>query len=74
MGSEGKEFSGINEEVAELVLLQLKEGIERYLEQYLAELRQQIIAIYENWWDKYRVTAREIEEERDMARQSSMGF
>lgn len=49
-----------NGEVAELVFLKLKEGIDHHLEQYLTELRHQIIAIYENWWDKYRVTERDI--------------
>jgi len=63
-----------DEEVVELVLLKLKEGIDGYLEQYLTELRQQIISIYENWWDKYKVTVREIEEERDLARLKLDGF
>ncbi len=57
-----------NGEVTELVICQLKEGIDQYLEQYLAELRNLIIAIYENWWDKYRVNAREIEGDRDLAK------
>jgi type I restriction enzyme M protein len=63
-----------NEEVEELVLRQLKEGIDQYLEQYLTELRQQIIAIYENWWDKYNVTAREIEGARDRSKAKLDGF
>lgn len=63
-----------NGEVAELVFLKLKEGIDQYLEQYLTEMRNQIIAIYETWWDKYRVTAREIEGERDLAKAKLDGF
>ena len=63
-----------NGEVAELVFLKLKEGIDQYLEQYLSEMRNQIIAVYENWWDKYRVTAREIEGERDMSKVKLDGF
>jgi type I restriction enzyme M protein len=63
-----------NGEVAQLVFLKLKEGIDQYLGQYLSEMRNQIIAIYENWWNKYRVTAREIERSRDIAKARLDGF
>ncbi len=46
-----------------LVFLKLKESIDMYVEHYLADMRNQIIAVYENWWDKYRMRAREIEGE-----------
>lgn len=52
----------------------LKSDIEEHLEQYLTESRQDVIAIFENWWDKYSVTAREIEDERDRAKARLDGF
>jgi len=52
----------------------LKSDIEEHLEQYLTESRQYVISIFENWWDKYSVTAREIEEERDRAKARLMAF
>lgn len=52
----------------------LKLDIEKHLEQYLTESRQELITIYENWWDKYMVTAREIEEDRDNAKAKLGGF
>ena len=52
----------------------LKSDIEGQLEQYLTESRQDVIFIFENWWDKYSVTAREIEGERDRAKVRLDGF
>ncbi len=52
----------------------LKSDIEGQLEQYLTESRQDVIFIFENWWDKYSVTAREIEGERDRAKARLDGF
>jgi type I restriction enzyme M protein len=37
------------------------------LERYMTSQRQQIVAMFENWWDKYKVTLTEIETERDAA-------
>jgi len=52
-----------------LILAQLKERLEAGLERYLTQSRRELVAAYENWWDKYRVTAREIEAERDAAKE-----
>jgi hypothetical protein len=38
---------------------------EMELERYVVAHRQQVIAAIENWWDKYRVTLRDIGAERD---------
>ena len=49
------------EEAEELVLTLLWSELAGQLERYVAEHRQQVIAAVENWWDKYRVTLKEIE-------------
>lgn len=51
----------------ETVLAIFKEGLRSELERYVVVHRQQVIAAVENWWDKYRVTLRDIETERDAA-------
>jgi type I restriction enzyme M protein len=51
----------------ETVLAIFKEGLRSELERYVVAHRQQVIAAIENWWDKYRVTLRDIEAERDAA-------
>jgi type I restriction enzyme M protein len=62
------------EKVDNETLDMLKTDIDKYLDQYLTESRQDLINIYENWWDKYMVTAQEIETERDSARAKLDGF
>lgn len=52
-------------EVTVLVIFQ--GGLRSELERYVMAHRQQVIAAVENWWDKYRVTLRDIETERDAA-------
>jgi type I restriction enzyme M protein len=37
------------------------------LESYVIAHRQEVIAAVENWWDKYWVTLRDIEGEREKA-------
>ena len=32
------------------------------VERYIAAQRKQIVAAFENWWDKYRITLAEIED------------
>jgi hypothetical protein len=49
----------------ETVLVIFKEGLRSELERYVVVHRQQVIAAVENWWDKYRMTLRDIEAERD---------
>jgi type I restriction enzyme M protein len=45
----------------------LRDDLAAQLERYVTAHRQQVIAAVENWWDKYRVTLRAIEAERDAA-------
>ncbi|TDE34837.1 SAM-dependent DNA methyltransferase [Antarcticimicrobium sediminis] len=46
---------------AELLLKILHDDMARILTRYIAAQRGQIVAAFENWWDKYRVTLTEIE-------------
>jgi len=55
------------EEAKVLVLGILRADLDTIRERYVAERRQQIIAAFENWWDKYLVTLTSIEDERDTA-------
>ena len=43
------------------------------VERYIAAQRKAIVAAFENWWDKYRVTLTEIEGKRDAAAQALQG-
>jgi len=43
----------------------LKADLLAGLDRYVVAHRQQLIAAVENWWDKYKVTLRDIEAERD---------
>jgi len=52
-----------------LALEQLYERLCADLERYLTQSRRELSALYENWWDKYKVTAREIEAERNAAKE-----
>ena len=51
-----------------LVLQQLNSRLIEGLETYLSRSRQELISVFENWWDKYRVPMREIEAKRDEAK------
>ena len=52
---------------ATLLLAILADDMRAILNRYVTQHRQQVIAAFENWWDKYRVTLVEIEHERDAA-------
>lgn len=52
---------------AELLLTILHNDMQAIVERYMAIQRKQIVAAFENWWDKYRVTLTEIEAKRDEA-------
>jgi len=54
---------------AELVGTILHNDLKGILERYIRQQRQQVIAAFETWWDKYRVTLADIEAERDAAAQ-----
>lgn len=54
--------------VRELVLVILKADLEKELTRYVVAHREKILVEVENVWDKYRVTLRDIEGERDAAK------
>lgn len=51
----------------EIVLDLIREGMARHLERYVVAHRQQVVAVAENWWDKYATPMQDIEKERDKA-------
>ena len=53
------------EAAADLLLTILHNDMNAIVERYIAAQRKQIVAAFENWWDKYRVTLNEIEHKRD---------
>lgn len=62
------------EAAAELLLTILHNDMNAIVERYIAAQRKQIVAAFENWWDKYRVTLTEIEGKRDAAAKALQGF
>jgi type I restriction enzyme M protein len=54
-------------QAATLLLAVLRHDMQVILNRYISARRQRIVAAFENWWDKYRVTLTEIEQERDAA-------
>ncbi|SFK10578.1 type I restriction enzyme M protein [Desulfomicrobium apsheronum] len=66
---------GLTPEVAaDLLLTILHNDMQAIVERYMAAQRKQIVAAFENWWDKYRVTLTEIEGKRDAAAQSLQSY
>lgn len=59
---------------AELLLKILHEDMQKILTRYIAAQRGHIVAAFEGWWDKYRVTLTEIEGAREMATEKLTGF
>jgi type I restriction enzyme M protein len=59
---------------AELVGTILHNDLKDILERYIRQQRQQVIAAFETWWDKYRVTLADIEAERDAAAKELQGY
>lgn len=55
------------ERASELVLAILRADLDAILARYVADRRHHVVAAFEGWWDKYRVTLTSIEEERDAA-------
>jgi len=53
----------------ELVLNILNEKLAGHLDSYIAGHRQTVIAAIENWWDKYKKSAKDIEKERNASAQ-----
>lgn len=62
------------EAASELLLTILHNDMNAIVERYIAAQRKQIVAAFENWWDKYRVTLTEIECKRDEAAKALQGF
>jgi type I restriction enzyme M protein len=56
-----------DEDCRNLVLDILNEKLAGHLNSYVTTHRQEVIAAVENWWDRYRVTLRDIEGERESA-------
>lgn len=71
----GASAEGLDEPAAATLLLTiLHDDMQRILERYITVQRQQIVAAFENWWDKYKVTLTEIERDRDAAAEQLQGF
>lgn len=62
------------EQAADLLLTILHNDMRAIVERYIAAQRKDIVAAFEIWWDKYRVTLTEIESKRDAAAQELQGF
>ena len=62
------------EAAAELLLAILHDDMRAIVERYIAAQRKAIVAAFESWWDKYRVTLTEIEGRRDTAAKALHGF
>ena len=56
-----------DDDCQDLVLDILYEKLAGHLDSYVTAHRQEVIAVVENCWDKYRVTLRDIEGERESA-------
>lgn len=70
-----KAVDGLDEQQAAALLLTiLHDDMQAIVERYIAAQRKQIVAAFENWWDKYRVTLNEIEHRRDAAAVALQGF
>jgi type I restriction enzyme M protein len=62
------------QQAADLLLTILHNDMHAIVERYIITQRKAIIAAFENWWNKYRVTLTEIECKRDAAAQALQGF
>lgn len=62
------------DEAAQLLLTILHNDMSSIVERYITAQRKQIVAAFENWWDKYRVTLTEIEGKRDDAAKALQGL
>ena len=62
------------EQAQELVLDILQGDLEGELERRVAAHRQSVVSVVDRWWSKYQVTLRDIEGERDEAKERLDGF
>jgi type I restriction enzyme M protein len=63
---EEKRNSISEEEAKELILDKIYQTIKQHLERYLNAQKKELIKIFENLWDKYKVSLKELEAERDL--------
>jgi len=63
-----------DDECRNMVLDILNEKLSGHLEGYVTAHRQEVVTAVENWWDKYRVTLKDIEGEREEAVKTLGGF
>ena len=61
-------------EAATLLLTILHDDRTCIVERYITNQREQIVAAFENWWGKYKVTLTEIEHDRDQAAKQLQEF
>jgi len=61
-------------EIQALVLGILREDLANQMDRYIAAHRAEVVAAFETWWDKYRITLGELEASRDAARTKLEGF
>ncbi|MFB9952711.1 N-6 DNA methylase [Rhizobium puerariae] len=62
------------EEAGDLLLKILHDDMEKILARYITVQRGQIVAAFENWWEKYRVTLTQIEGARAEVTERLAGF
>jgi len=66
---------GLTPEAAAALLLDiLHNDMRAIVERYIAAQRKEIVQVFENWWDKYRVTLTEVEQQRDAAAAALQGY
>lgn len=61
-------------QAAALLLVILRADMQAILDRHVSAQRQQLIAAFENWWNKYQVTLVVIEQERDAAAKELQGY
>jgi type I restriction enzyme M protein len=57
-----------------LVLGILREDLDAIIVRYVMDHRQQVVAAFDRWWEKYRVTLISIQQERDAVAERVKGF
>lgn len=74
-GELARKVAALDEDAAAALLLTiLHDDMRAIVERYVAAQRKDVVAAFETWWDKYRVTLADIEGKRDEAAQALQGF
>ena len=60
-------------DIKSIVFLILREGLQDRLETEIATHRRDVVSCFENWWDKYKVTLGELEDQHDASREKLNG-